>query len=91
VAFAIAVMEWLSLAAHHSLVLIPFATSIVLVIGSPEAEAGATACPDWRTYRGDAARIAVLRLASLGSRPPRGGTGHAFDGCHRHVTSTGPN
>jgi CBS-domain-containing membrane protein len=37
-AIAIGVMEWLSVASHYPLVIIPFATSIVLVIGSPEAE-----------------------------------------------------
>jgi CBS-domain-containing membrane protein len=37
-AIAIATMEWFSLASHYPLVIIPFATSIVLVIGSPEAE-----------------------------------------------------
>ena len=37
-AIAIGAMEWFSLAAHYPLVIIPFATSIVLVIGSPEAE-----------------------------------------------------
>jgi CBS-domain-containing membrane protein len=37
-AVAIGTMEWFSLAAHYPLVIIPFATSIVLVIGSPEAE-----------------------------------------------------
>jgi CBS-domain-containing membrane protein len=37
-AIAIGVMEWFSLAAHYPLAVIPFATSIVLVIGSPEAE-----------------------------------------------------
>jgi len=37
-AAAIAVMEWLSLISHYPLAVIPFATSIVLVIGSPEAE-----------------------------------------------------
>jgi hypothetical protein len=31
-------MEWLSVASHYPLVIIPFATSIVLVIGSHEAE-----------------------------------------------------
>jgi hypothetical protein len=31
-------MDWLSVASHYPLVIIPFATSIVLVIGSPEAE-----------------------------------------------------
>jgi CBS-domain-containing membrane protein len=38
VAFAIGAMEWSSLAVQYPLVFIPFATSIVLVIGSPEAE-----------------------------------------------------
>ena len=37
VAFAIGGMEWSSLASQYPLVLIPFATSIVLVVGSPEA------------------------------------------------------
>jgi CBS-domain-containing membrane protein len=35
---AIGFMEWFSVAAHYPLAVIPFATSIVLVIGSPEAE-----------------------------------------------------
>jgi CBS-domain-containing membrane protein len=38
VAFAIGGMEWSSLVFAYPLVLIPFATSIVLVMGSPEAE-----------------------------------------------------
>jgi CBS-domain-containing membrane protein len=37
-AIAIGVMEAFSAAAHYPLVIIPFATSIVLVIGSPDAE-----------------------------------------------------
>ena len=37
-AIAIGSMEWFSLAAHYPLAVIPFATSIVLVIGSPDAE-----------------------------------------------------
>ena len=37
-AIAIGVMEMFSAIAHYPLVIIPFATSIVLVIGSPEAE-----------------------------------------------------
>jgi CBS-domain-containing membrane protein len=35
---AIGGMEWFSVASHYPLAVIPFATSIVLVIGSPEAE-----------------------------------------------------
>jgi CBS-domain-containing membrane protein len=37
-AIAIGAMEWFSLAAHYPLAVIPFATSIVLVIGSPDVE-----------------------------------------------------
>jgi CBS-domain-containing membrane protein len=37
-AIAIGVMEMFSFAAHYPLAVIPFATSIVLVIGSPNAE-----------------------------------------------------
>src|SRR5438552_2651588 len=37
-AIAIGIMEWFSVAAHYPLAVIPFATSVVLVIGSPEAE-----------------------------------------------------
>src|ERR1700674_2028994 len=37
-ALAIGGMEWFSLVSRYPLVIIPFATSIVLVIGSPEAE-----------------------------------------------------
>jgi CBS-domain-containing membrane protein len=38
VAIAIGGMEWFSLASRYPLVIIPFATSIVPVIGSPEVE-----------------------------------------------------
>jgi CBS-domain-containing membrane protein len=37
-AIAIGGMEWLSLTSHYPLAVIPFATSIVLVIGSPQIE-----------------------------------------------------
>src|SRR5438876_8387731 len=37
-AIAIGAMEWFSVVSHFPLVIIPFATSIVLVIGSPDAE-----------------------------------------------------
>src|SRR4030095_3214122 len=36
-AIAIGVMEWFSIASRFPLAVIPFATSIVLVIGSPDA------------------------------------------------------
>lgn len=38
VAIAIGGMEWFSPASHYPLVIIPFATSIMLVVGSPEVE-----------------------------------------------------
>jgi len=38
VALAIGAMEWSSVVANYPLALIPFATSIVLVVGSPDAE-----------------------------------------------------
>jgi len=38
VAIAIGAMEWLSIASHYPLAIIPFATSIALVIGAPDAE-----------------------------------------------------
>src|SRR5260221_5206166 len=37
-AIAIGAMEWFSVAAHYPLAVIPFATSIVLVMGSPDVE-----------------------------------------------------
>jgi hypothetical protein len=37
-ALAIGALELFSVAAHYPLAVIPFATSIVLVIGSPDAE-----------------------------------------------------
>jgi hypothetical protein len=45
-AIAIATMEWFSLASHYPLVVIPFATSIVLVIGLAECGASARAAAD---------------------------------------------
>jgi CBS-domain-containing membrane protein len=38
VALAIGAMEWFSFTSHYPLAVIPFATSIALVIGSPDAE-----------------------------------------------------
>ncbi len=37
-ALAVGIMEWFSRTANYPLAVIPFATSIVLVIGAPEAE-----------------------------------------------------
>lgn len=55
-AIAIGAMEWLSVASHFPLVIIPFATSIVLVIGSPDAEPAQPAGTDRRARRGDLGR-----------------------------------
>jgi CBS-domain-containing membrane protein len=43
-AIAIAAMELFSVSAHYPLAVIPFATSIVLVIGAPEAEPAQPRC-----------------------------------------------
>jgi CBS-domain-containing membrane protein len=58
-------MEWFSLASRYPLVIIPFATSIVLVIGSPEAE---PAQP--RALIGGHAVSALVGLVVLGITGP---------------------
>ena len=54
-AIAIGVMEFFSFAAHYPLAVIPFATSIVLVIGSPDVEP-AQPRPDRRSSHSGAGR-----------------------------------
>ena len=66
-ALAIGGMEWLSVASHHPLVIIPFATSIVLVIGSPEAEPAQPRVRCWRVGQGHRG----IMLGVLGSIPQR--------------------
>ena len=60
---AIGGMEWFSLAAHYPLVIIPFATSIVLVIGSPEAEPAQPRALIGGHVVATLAGLAVLQLA----------------------------
>src|SRR5260370_26110502 len=61
-AIAIGGMEWLSLASHYPLVIIPFATSIVLVIGSPEAEPAQPRAVIGRHIVATLVGLAMLRL-----------------------------
>jgi CBS-domain-containing membrane protein len=62
-AIAIGVMEWLSVASHYPLVIIPFATSIVLVIGSPEAEPAQPRALIGGHIVATLAGLAILKLA----------------------------
>jgi hypothetical protein len=66
----------------YPLAVIPFATSIVLVIGSPDAE---PAQP--RALIG----LAMLQLtgAARMGRSRRGRIGNSRDVCHRHVSPAG--
>jgi hypothetical protein len=67
-ATAIGAMEWLSLAAHYPLVVIPFATSIVLVIGSPEAEPACLCLAPMDPPPAVAAALVVARLVKCRRR-----------------------
>ena len=62
-AIAIASMEWFSVTAHFPLAVIPFATSIVLVIGSPEAEPAQPRALIGGHLVATLVGLAVLRLA----------------------------
>ncbi len=62
-AIAVGAMEWLSVASHYPLVIIPFATSIVLVIGSPEAEPAQPRALVGGHIVATLAGLAVLKLA----------------------------
>ena len=62
-AFAIGGMEWSSWASHYPLVLIPFATSIVLVMGSPGAEPAQPRALIGGHIVATLVGLAVLRLA----------------------------
>src|SRR6516165_1171559 len=81
--FAIGGMEWSSLASHYPLVLIPFATSIVLVLGSPDAE---PAQPRALVGGHLVATLVGFVVQSLG-RGRRGRVGGARDVSYRHVPS----
>ena len=90
-AIAIGAMEGFSLASHYPLVIIPFATSIVLVIGSPEAEPAQPRALIGGHIVATLAGLATLHLTGPhgwgGSR--RSWIGHSCDGCHRDVSSAG--
>jgi len=92
-AIAIGVMEWFSLESHYPLVIIPFATSIVLVIGSPQVEPAQPRALIGGHVVSTLAGLAVLHCtgpqAWAGRRCRR--VGRACDVCHRHVSSAGGN
>jgi hypothetical protein len=90
VAVAIGAMEWLSLASHYPLAVIPFATSIALVIGSPEAEPAQPRALVGGPFRGDlgGARGGLDRAGRLG-RGPGGRARDPRDVSDRHVSSAG--
>jgi hypothetical protein len=71
VAFAIGAMEWSSLAVQYPLVFIPFATSIVLVIGSPEAEPAQPRALIGGHIVATLVGFAVLRVMGLRHGPQR--------------------
>jgi CBS-domain-containing membrane protein len=90
-AIAIGAMEWFSFESHYPLVIIPFATSIVLVVGSPQAE---PAQP--RALIGGHVVATLVGLAVLHLTGPHAwasaaavGVGRVCHVCHRHVSPTG--
>ncbi len=91
IAIAIGVMEWLSLASHYPLAIIPFATSIALVIGSPDAEPAQPRALIGGHLVATLVGLAMLKLTGpqrLGRR--RGGrVGDPCDVSDRHVSSAG--
>jgi CBS-domain-containing membrane protein len=77
-ALAVGGMEWFSLAAHYPLVVIPFATSIVLVIGSPEAEPAQPRALIGGHIVATLAGLAVLHLAGSNAWAAAGAVGLAI-------------
>jgi len=69
-AIAIGGMEWFSLTSHYPLVIIPFATSIVLVIGSPETEPAQPRALIGGHVVATLVGLAVLRLTGPQAGPP---------------------
>ena len=74
-AIAIGVMELFSFAAHYPLAVIPFATSIVLVIGSPDVEPAQPRALIGGHVVSALVGLAVLKLTDRrpGRRPPPSG------------------
>jgi CBS-domain-containing membrane protein len=86
-AIAIGVMEWFSIASRFPLAVIPFATSIVLVIGSPDAE---PAQP--RALIGGhliSTLVGLLVLKVTGPNAWAAAACGARDVPHRHLSSAG--
>src|SRR5438128_1890794 len=76
-AIAIGGMEWFSLTAHYPLAVIPFATSIVLVIGSPEAEPAQPRALVGGHIVSAVVGIAVLKVTGPGAWAAAAGVGLA--------------
>jgi CBS-domain-containing membrane protein len=90
-AIAIGGMEWFARVSDYPLVIIPFATSMVLVIGSSDAEPSQPRA----LIGGHVVAIliglpivAVDRAAGMGGGR-RGRNGRSGDVCHRHVSLAG--
>jgi hypothetical protein len=86
IAIAIGVMEWLSQASHYPLTVIPFATSIALVIGSPDAE---PAQPRALIGGHVVATLVGLAMLKLTGRRCGGWVGDPCDVSDRHVSPSG--
>ena len=76
-AIAIGAMEWFSLAGHYPLAIIPFATSIVLVIGSPDAEPAQPRALIGGHVVSTLAGLALLKLTGPGAWAAAAGVGLA--------------
>jgi CBS-domain-containing membrane protein len=76
-AIAIGVMEWFSVNGHFPLAIIPFATSIVLVIGSPEAEPAQPRALIGGHVVSALVGVAVLKLTGPGAVAAAAGVGLA--------------
>ena len=76
-AIAIGAMEWFSIAGHYPLAIIPFATSIVLVTGSPDAEPAQPRALIGGHVVSTLAGLALLKLTGPGAWAAAAGVGLA--------------
>ena len=76
-AIAIGAMEWFSIAGHYPLAIIPFATSIVLVTGSPDAEPAQPGALIGGHVVSTLAGLALLKLTGPGAWAAAAGVGLA--------------
>jgi CBS-domain-containing membrane protein len=76
-AIAIGAMQWFSIAGHYPLAIIPFATSIVLVIGSPDAEPAQPRALIGGHVVSTLAGLALLKLTGPGAWAAAAGVGLA--------------